>query len=119
MRIGELSRRTGASVRSIRHYDQEGLVTSRRRPNGYREFDAPAEERVRAIRELIGAGFTVDELRSLADCLQACPGDVRCSARTAALYRQKLDRIDRQMRVLRTLRDRLTERLAALGKASR
>ena len=116
MRIGELSRRTGASVRSIRYYDQEGLVTSRRLANGYREFDDPTVERVRAIRDLLGAGFTLDELRSLAECLQACPDDARCSARTASLYRRKLERVEGQMRVLATLRRRLTERLDALGK---
>ncbi|MGH7531697.1 MAG: MerR family transcriptional regulator [Gemmatimonadales bacterium] len=116
MRIGELSRRSGASVRAIRHYDRQGLVASRRLQNGYREFDGSMVERVRVIRDLIGAGFTVDELRSLAECLQACPDDGRCSARTATLYRRKLDRVDGQMRALATLRRRLRERLAALGK---
>ncbi|MGB7211302.1 MAG: MerR family transcriptional regulator [Gemmatimonadales bacterium] len=116
MRIGELSHRSGASVRSIRHYDREGLIASSRLQNGYRAFDGSMVERVRAIRELIGAGFTVGELRSLAECLQACPDDARCSARTAALYRRKLDRVDGQMRALTTLRRRLKERLAALGK---
>lgn len=118
MRIGELSRRSGASVRAIRHYDQQGLLAARRLPNGYREFPATAVERVRAIRDLIGTGFTVEELRSLAECLQACPDDARCSARTAALYRRKLDRVDGQMRTLATLRRRLKERLTALGRTS-
>ncbi|MGH7590522.1 MAG: MerR family transcriptional regulator [Gemmatimonadales bacterium] len=116
MRIGELSRRSGASVRSIRHYDREGLVASRRLQNGYREFDGSMVERVRVIRDPIGAGFTVNELRSLAECLQACPDDARCSARTAALYRRKLDRVDSQVRALTTLRRHLKERLAAPGK---
>ena len=117
MHIGELSRQSGASLRAIRHYDQRGLLAARRLPNGYREFDGSAVERVRAIRDLIGAGFTVEELKSLAECLQACPDDARCSARTAALYRRKLDRLDGQIRTLATLRRRLRERLAALGKA--
>jgi MerR family transcriptional regulator, copper efflux regulator len=36
--IGELSQRTDASVRSIRHYDEHGLLASVRASNGYRMF---------------------------------------------------------------------------------
>jgi DNA-binding transcriptional MerR regulator len=115
MRIGQLSTSTGASVRAIRHYEGAGLVRAVRRPNGYREFDAGAVPRVRAIRELMEAGFTVEEVRSLADCLEACPRDRKCSARTLALYRARLARVEGQIRTLSRLQRRLAERVATLG----
>jgi len=39
MRIGELARRAGASARSIRYYEEQGLLLARRQANGYREYD--------------------------------------------------------------------------------
>ncbi|MBA4496593.1 MerR family DNA-binding transcriptional regulator [Paenactinomyces guangxiensis] len=38
MNIGEISCRTGVSVRSIRYYEQKGLISPKRQENGYREY---------------------------------------------------------------------------------
>jgi DNA-binding transcriptional MerR regulator len=114
MRVGELAARTGASIRSIRYYEQAGLLAAVRRPNGYREFDGGAVERVRAIRGLLESGFTVEEILSLSSCLTASADDCDCCGQTATLYREKLAKIDLQMRTLAQLRERVTQRIAAL-----
>ncbi len=114
MRVGELAARTGASIRSIRHYEQAGLLTAARQPNGYREFGAGAVERVAAIRGLLEAGFTLGEILSLSTCLTAAADDCDCCGQTAALFREKLAKIDLQMRTLAQLRGRIEERIAAL-----
>lgn len=114
MQVGELAARTGASIRSLRYYEQVGLLQARRRANGYREFDVAAVERVRAIRALLANGFTVEEIQSLAGCLLGGPDDLRCQALTADLYRSKLAVIDARLRTLNELRARLRARLAQL-----
>lgn len=114
MQVGELAAAAGVSVRSIRHYEGAGLLQARRLPNGYREFDAAAVARVRTIRDLIDTGFTVDEIASLASCLDGTECAERCSAKTAELYRRKLVKIDGQMRTLSQLRTRIEARLATL-----
>lgn len=114
MRVGELAARTGASIRSIRYYEQAGLLTAARRPNGYREFDGTSVERVRAIRGLLESGFTVEEVLSLSTCLTAASDDCDCCGQTAALFREKLAKVDLQMRTLAQLRGRIQERIAAL-----
>lgn len=118
MQVGELAAAAGVSVRSVRHYERAGLLRAVRRPNGYREFDAASVARVRTIRDLIDTGFTVQEILSLAPCLDGADCAARCGARTAALYRRKLERIDAQMRTLRTLRTRIEARLATLPPGS-
>ena len=60
MLIGELAALTGASRRSLRHYEDEGLLTSARAANGYRTYDAPAVATVHKIKALLGAGMTLD-----------------------------------------------------------
>lgn len=49
MHIGELSRHTGVSARSIRHYDDNGLLGARHGENGDRIFDEAAVRRVLRI----------------------------------------------------------------------
>lgn len=114
MQVGELAERAGVSVRSIRHYEGAGLIEATRRPNGYREFDERAVTRVRTIRDLIDTGFTLEEISSLSSCLDGTDCAERCSARTAALYRRKLVKIESQMRTLTQLRGRIEARLATL-----
>lgn len=69
MRVGELTRQTGASIRSLRYYKQEGLLPAhRRRANGYREFEPAAREQVQRIRAKLAIGLTLAEVRRLSPC---------------------------------------------------
>lgn len=114
MRVGEIARATGASVRAVRYYERAGLIRARRRENGYREFDASAVGRVRAIRHLLETGFTIDDITTLAACLDSAAPDPRCSAQAVAIYRDKLARIDVQMRTLAELRKRIEAQIDVL-----
>ena len=115
MQVSELAERAGVTVRMIRHYENAGLLHAVRLPNGYREFAPSAVERVGAIRDLLETGFTVDEVVSLAGCLQGS-GDARCGARTAAIYRRKLVKIEEQLATLGRLRRTIKARLAKIGE---
>jgi DNA-binding transcriptional MerR regulator len=58
MRIGELARCTGVSVRSLRYYEEEGLLAPARATNGYRDYAESTIGRVRNIQLLYAAGLT-------------------------------------------------------------
>lgn len=113
MRIGELASRTGVSVRSIRYYEQQGLLRAGRRPSGYREFDESAIELVDRIRVLLRNGFTLDEIRSVAVTLDECNVDAVCS-QVVTLYHGKLADLDARIQELRHLQQRIRDRLAAI-----
>ncbi|WP_461085013.1 MerR family transcriptional regulator [Streptomyces deserti] len=66
MTVGELSRRTGVPVKTLREYTDLGLIyTLGRSPAGYRLFTADALWCVRWIGELRGLGLTLAEIREL------------------------------------------------------
>ncbi|MFH8347616.1 MerR family transcriptional regulator [Streptomyces sp. NPDC018045] len=66
MQIGEVAARTGLSLRTIRHYDQAGLVTpSARSQGGFRLYTEGDVARLTVIRRMKPLGFTLDQMRDL------------------------------------------------------
>jgi len=66
--IGELSRRTGLSVKTIRYYSDEGLVPeASRSPSGYRRYDAAALARLEFVRTLRDLGLDLATIRRVLD----------------------------------------------------
>ncbi|MFD7902039.1 MerR family transcriptional regulator [Kitasatospora sp. NPDC059747] len=117
MRIGELAELTGTTARALRHYEQAGLLTAGRAPNGYREYGEADAVRVHNIRALLGAGLTLDDLRPLLGCLD---GDVMAqppSARVLGIARDRLAVLERRIAAQTEARDRLLAALAAAGNA--
>lgn len=109
--IGELARDTGASVRSIRHYDEHGLLTSFRADNGYRAFPPAAVTQVRQIQRMIATGFSLAEIRAFPDCMRMIEGASACPE-TSAAQRKRLASIERQIADLERRRARLLKTLA-------
>ncbi|MDB5502622.1 MAG: MerR family transcriptional regulator [Tardiphaga sp.] len=69
MKIGELSRRTGVSVRMLRYYEGEGLLAPPRTDAGYRDYSPAEEKTVRRIKMLGAAGMTLDTIQRLLPCV--------------------------------------------------
>ena len=74
MRIGELARRTGVSERSLRYYEQRGLLVSDRTPDGQREYVDAAVDRVIHIQELFAAGLGSESIAKLLPCMRDADG---------------------------------------------
>ncbi len=110
MTIGNLARATGASVRSLRHYDAHGLLRSTRRANGYRLFARAAVTQVGQIRRLLAAGFSLAEIRTFPNCMLLVEGTGACP-QTAATQQRRLAVIERQIAGLERRRTRLRRML--------
>jgi DNA-binding transcriptional MerR regulator len=116
VRVGELARRTGTTIRALRYYEETGLVVPRRLGNGYREY-APIDVRlVQQIRELTALGLTVEETRPFVESL-AEGRDADVCAAAVATYRSAIDGLQERIGRLTAQRDGLHERLdAAAGR---
>ncbi|WP_430782646.1 MerR family transcriptional regulator [Actinoplanes sp. G11-F43] len=102
MRIGELSAATGASARSLRYYEEQGLLGSQRGAGGQRHYPDSAVERVGLIRTLLAAGLSSATIRDVLPCV------ADASARTPWLTDRlgvELTRVEAQMEELRRTRD--------------
>ena len=65
-RIGAAAREAGVGVDTIRYYEREGLLPEpRRRPSGYRDYDAGPIGQLRFIRRAKELGFSLDDIREL------------------------------------------------------
>lgn len=69
MRIGELAARAGVSVRSLRYYEEQGLLTSTRSPGGQRQYTEVEIERVTFIQRLYAAGLSSRTIAELLPCV--------------------------------------------------
>lgn len=110
MLISELSERTGASTRALRHYDQRGLLPSARLANGYRDFPAEAVEVVRRIRHCLDAGLDLGEVGELLPCFTDEGGPRPCE-NAVQLLADRIQAVDASMVALREARSKLATAL--------
>ncbi|MBD1557783.1 MerR family transcriptional regulator [Vibrio sp. S9_S30] len=66
MYIGELSKKTGVSVKAIRHYEDIALIKPPLRDGKYRVYDDSYVQVLSMIKVAKGLGFTLEELRTIA-----------------------------------------------------
>src|SRR6516165_1029964 len=122
MRISEVARRTGVSIRSLRYYEQKRLLCARRLENGYRDLDEEAIERVQTIQMYLGLGLTTEQIEEILTCTQTSPIPHPlpvCEEDLLALYQDKLHDVEHQMEVLKDLHTRLSERITCLERQLR
>ncbi|WP_344620654.1 MerR family transcriptional regulator [Dactylosporangium salmoneum] len=119
MRVGELARRSGSTIRALRYYEEVGLVVPRSRSgNGYREYDPIAVRLVVQIRELTALGLTVEETRPFVESLAAGGDESSVCAAALATYRSAIGGLESRIDQLSAQRDALEARLAAVDVAA-
>ncbi|MGW1068941.1 MerR family transcriptional regulator [Streptomyces aureus] len=114
MRIGELSRLTGASRRLLRYYEEQGLIVPDREANGYRDFDDRYVDRVQQIRGLLAAGLPTRIIKQILPCLDK-PRSIHFPDATPemlALLTGERDKLSARIEVLIRNRDAMSEYLA-------
>jgi peroxiredoxin len=117
MRVGELARRTGTTVRALRYYETAGLVVPRRLGNGYREYDPIAVRLVGQIRELMALGLSVEQTRPFVESIGAGTDDADVCAAALATYRSTVHGLEERIGRLTAQREALDARLdAAAGR---
>ena len=100
MQIGDVAERTGLSLRTVRYYEEVGLLpAAERSPGGFRLYREDAVQRLLVVKRMKPLDLSLEQVRELLDLLDR-PGDDGVRDRLAG-YRARLDA------AVRTLEDRL------------
>lgn len=104
MKIGQAAERAGLPVKTIRYYEEIGLVTPPRHDNGYRQYTKPDLHKLAFIQRARGLGFSIVECRAL---LSLYEDKGRASAKVKKLALDRIADIDRKLEELHSLRNTL------------
>jgi DNA-binding transcriptional MerR regulator len=110
MRIGELSERTGATVRMLRYYEEQGLLAPTRTASGYREYVDADVLRVGRIRCMLASALPTSVVAQALQFLvdrPTVPNSARGRARLAATLQTELDTLTDRIEALNRSREQL------------
>ncbi|WP_327180659.1 MerR family transcriptional regulator [Streptomyces sp. NBC_01334] len=108
IRIGEVARGAGVSVRAVRYYEQQGLLIAERSPSGQRLYRQDAVSLVRFFQQMFAAGLTSRRITELLPCWDAGHTDVE----QRAMLRAERDRIQAKIDDMQAALDRLDKVIA-------
>lgn len=106
MNIGEVAERSGLPPKTIRYYEDIGLIRPLRGANGYRDFAEADMHRLAFLGRARSLGFSIDECRALMALWQ---DRERASADVRQVAEEHLAGIDRKIAELQGMRDVLAE----------
>lgn len=115
LRVGDLAKLTGKTVRAIHHYEELGLIEPVGRSKGhYRLFDAETPVRIRWISKLQSLGLSLGDIRTLVRNRQASPSALQSASQLRQTYEAKLVEVRSRLAELTALERELTASLAYL-----
>lgn len=102
--VGDAGVRAGLPAKTLRYYEQIGLVIPARRPNGYRAYRGADVHKLVFLKRARSLGFSIEDCRKL---LSLWEDPTRSSAEVRAIATGHLDKIDHKIEELRSLREQL------------
>jgi len=105
MNIGDVATRTGLPAKTIRYYEDIGLVVPARSPNGYRQFRQQDLHKLAFLGRARTLGFTIEDCRTL---LALYEDEGRASADVKQVAMAHLHKIEAKIADLQSMRETLT-----------
>ena len=115
MRVGELAKAVGKTVRAMHLYEELGLLEPRQRSEGgFRLYGPEAIDRIHWIVKLQAIGFTLAEIQGFVKDFQSARSAPEATARVLALFQEKQQQIRDQITQLQVIENDLGEALTYL-----
>ncbi len=110
MNIGETAEKSGLPAKTIRYYEDIGLIAPLRSANGYRDFGAADLHKLAFIARARALGFSIEDCRSL---LALYEDAGRASADVKRIAQEHLGRIEEKIAQLQSMQDTLSDLVQA------
>ena len=111
MKIGQLAKKAGVSTKTIRYYEDIGVLPEPdRSANGYRDYDAKSIDRLSFIKDAQASGLSLVEIETILELRDE--GQSSCH-HTIAILETHLSEVDSQLIELGRTRSRLSEMIAS------
>ncbi len=110
MNIGDVASRTGLPAKTIRYYEDIGLVKPLRSENGYRRFRDSDLHKLSFLGRARSLGFSIEDCRTLVALYE---DHSRASADVKRIARQNLEKIEEKIAELQTMHDTLSHLVSA------
>ncbi len=109
LKIGEVARRTGIGVETLRFYERSGLLSQpARTEGGYRLYDAEALDTLEFIKRAQTLGFTLEEIKRI--IAESRSGQSPCDE-VREIVRQRLAELDERLEQMQRYREALAHTL--------
>jgi Cu(I)-responsive transcriptional regulator len=116
MNIGDVASRSGLPAKTIRYYEEIGLIQPDRTANGYRSFCEADLHKLAFLGRLRALGFSIEDCRTL---MALYEDEARASADVKQVAQQHLQRIEAKIQDLEAVRATLSELVDSCAGDSR
>lgn len=110
MNIGQAATRSGLPAKTIRYYEEIGLISADRAANGYRDYSDTDIHRLAFLQRARALGFPIEDCRQL---MSLYSDRNRASQDVRAIASSHVDAIDAKLRELQAMRATLTKLIHA------
>ena len=115
--IGDLARELAVSTRTIRYYEERGLLRPQRTTNTQQRLYTPGDRvRLKLLLRARGLGFRLDDIRELFEIYDATHDERLQGQRLRQMIVERLSQIEAQLRDLTDMRDELRAALATVDR---
>ena len=116
MNIGEVAAQSGLPAKTIRYYEDIGLIRPRRDTNGYRDFAEADLHKLAFLGRARALGFSIEDCRTL---LQLYEDEGRSSADVKRVAQDHLDRIAAKIEALEAMQKTLAHLVSSCSGGDR
>jgi len=115
--IGDLARELDVSTRTIRYYEERGLLRPQRTTNTQQRLYTPGDRvRLKLLLRARGLGFRTEDIRELFEIYDATHDERRQGQRLRGMIVERLEQVETQLQDMTDLRDELRDALVAVDR---